>query len=261
MKKVKYILSSACKQVAAKRHSAIIFAAVAVITSLTCVFCFSSDVASAKTITSQDSQKMILELSESFSIQSFNLEATSDFGNITENETVTPDSESDTEGQEEVRNETTAAETTIIAETAEEITVTDSIGGRTQIGYTFYELGLTQMSEIPVPEDIMFDENGIPLNYSRKLSGKSTTYLMGHTTATGTSVHPGVVAVNPKIIPYGSKMYIVANDGSGAIYGYSSAEDTGGFIYMQNGPLVDMYVWTYNDVYAWGNHPVDIYIF
>ena len=55
-------------------------------------------------------------------------------------------------------------------------------------------------------------------------------------------------------------MYIVANDGSGAIYGYCSAEDTGGFIYMSNGPLVDLYVWTMQDVYAWGNHPVDVYI-
>lgn len=130
-----------------------------------------------------------------------------------------------------------------------------------QAGYSFAELGIKQMSDIPVPDSIRFDANGIPLNYRYTLSGKSTTYNMGTTTATGTRVHPGVVAVNPKIIPYGTKMYIVANDGSGYVYGYSSAEDTGGFIHWKNGPLVDLYVYTMDDVYYWGNKPVTIYIF
>ncbi len=128
-----------------------------------------------------------------------------------------------------------------------------------KIGYTFKELGLKQMSEIPVPDDILFDENGIPLNYTKKLTGKSTAYCMGHTTATGTSVHPGVVAVNPKIIPYGSKMYIVSSDG--LIYGYSSAEDTGGFIHWKNAPIVDLYVYSKSTAYQWGNRSVTIYIF
>ncbi len=130
-----------------------------------------------------------------------------------------------------------------------------------EIGYSFAELGIKQMSDIPVPDSIRFDKNGIPLNYRYTLSGKSTTYNVGTTTATGTRVHPGVVAVNPKKIPYGTKMYIVASDGSGYVYGYASAEDTGGFIHWKNGPLVDLYVSTMDDVYYWANKPVTIYIF
>ena len=97
------------------------------------------------------------------------------------------------------------------------------------------------------------------MNYSYKVTGRATAYSMGTTTATGTSVHEGVVAINPRNIPYGSKMYIVASDGT--VYGYSSAEDTGGFIYWNNAPVVDLYVNSKSQAYAWGNRQVTMYIF
>ncbi|MCD7774883.1 MAG: 3D domain-containing protein [Clostridiales bacterium] len=164
----------------------------------------------------------------------------------------------------EKKEEATVAQTEAAAEST--VNAVEALSETTELpssdnGYSFSELGLTQMSDIPVPDSIRFDENGIPLEYSYKLSGKSTTYNMGTRTATGTYVHPGVVAVDPGIIPYGSKMYIVASDGSGYIYGYASAEDTGGFIYWDNGPIVDLYVSTTSDVYYWGNKPVTIYVF
>ena len=46
------------------------------------------------------------------------------------------------------------------------------------------------------------------------------------TTATGTKVHVGSVAVDPKVIPYGTKMYIVSVDGT-LVYGEGTAEDCG----------------------------------
>lgn len=246
MKKVKHILSSVNEKLAAPRFTACVTVALIILTALTCGIYFSTEnKVSAETIRNDDREKMILELSESYLSPNSDtnisvLEATS--------ETVTSESES-----EEVSVKAEEVTVQKVSETKEQIP-------GLSMGYTFEQLGLTQISDIPVPDSVKFDENGIPLEYKQKLSGKSTTYIMGHTTATGTPVHPGVVAVNPKIIPYGSKMYIVANDGSGAIYGYCSAEDTGGFIYMSNGPLVDLYVWTMQDVYAWGNHPVDVYI-
>lgn len=246
MKKVKHILSSVNEKLAAPRFTACITVALIILTALTCGIYFSTEnKVSAETVRNDDREKMILELSESYLSPNLDtnisvLEATS--------ETVTSESES-----EEVSVKAEEVTVQKVSETKEQIP-------GLSMGYTFEQLGLTQISDIPVPDSVKFDENGIPLEYKQKLSGKSTTYIMGHTTATGTPVHPGVVAVNPKIIPYGSKMYIVANDGSGAIYGYCSAEDTGGFIYMSNGPLVDLYVWTMQDVYAWGNHPVDVYI-
>lgn len=272
MKKVKHILSSVCDKIAAPRCTAVITAALITITSVSCGFYFSSsNTVSAKAISKDSSQKMILELSESYlspnSLTNISvLEANSEFDSqeesesiIINNESLSADSESEVNSDREVETENLIISDETSANKV--LTTESSIMGQSLDGFSFYELGLSQISEIPVPDSVRFDENGIPLNYRYKLSGKSTTYIMGHTTATGTPVHPGVVAVNPRIIPYGTKMYIVANDGSGAVYGYASAEDTGGFIYMNNGPLVDMYVWTMSDVYAWGNHPVDIYIF
>lgn len=275
MKKVKHILSSVCDKVAAPRATAVITAALITITSVTCGFCFSSSNRVAAKTNRDSSQKMILELSESYlspySITNISvLEASSEINPNEESETVRFEAVlSEGSESEEVTKEVETTETTApVQETTQEettektvITTENRIPGQSLDGFSFYDLGLSQISEIPVPDSVRFDENGIPLNYRYKISGKSTTYIMGHTTATGTPVHPGVVAVNPNIIPYGTKMYIVANDGSGAVYGYASAEDTGGFIYMDNGPLVDMYVWTMSDVYAWGNRPVDIYIF
>lgn len=46
------------------------------------------------------------------------------------------------------------------------------------------------------------------------------------TTATGTKVHVGTVAVDPSVIPYGTKMYIVSCDGT-LVYGEGTAEDCG----------------------------------
>ncbi len=252
MKKVKHILSSVCDKLAAPRFTACVTVAFIILTALTCGVYFNSDnKVYAETVRNDDSQKMILELSESYLSPNSDtnisvLEAASELSTLESESAV-------------VFNETSEIITEEAVSVVEPQTKSEIPG--LSNGYTFSELGLTQISDIPVPDSIRFDENGIPLEYKQKISGKSTTYIMGHTTATGTPVHPGVVAVNPRIIPYGSKMYIVANDGSGAIYGYASAEDTGGFIYMSNGPLVDLYVWTMDDVYAWGNHPVDVYIF
>lgn len=254
MKKVKHILSSVNEKLAAPRFTACVTVALIILTALTCGIYFTTEnKVSAETVRNDDREKMILELSESYLSPNSDtnisvLESTS--------ELITLESESE---ETSVNAEVVTEEVTEEKKVQKVSETKDQIPG-TRMGYTFEQLGLTQISDIPVPDTVRFDENGIPLEYKQKLSGKSTTYIMGHTTATGTPVHPGVVAVNPKIIPYGSKMYIVANDGSGAVYGYCSAEDTGGFIYMSNGPLVDLYVWTMQDVYAWGNHPVDVYI-
>lgn len=50
----------------------------------------------------------------------------------------------------------------------------------------------------------------------------------GGITAMGTSLRPGVIAVDPKVIPLGTKVYIEYMDGTS--FGYCVAEDTGGAI-------------------------------
>ena len=74
-------------------------------------------------------------------------------------------------------------------------------------------------------------------------------------TATGSMVHVGVVAVDPKVIPYGTRMFIVTNDGK-YIYGIGTAEDCGGAI--QNKRL-DLYFDTDPECWAFGIRDCTVY--
>lgn len=72
--------------------------------------------------------------------------------------------------------------------------------------------------------------------YSKKITMTATAYSTsasengGYTvSAMGNPLKYGVVAVDPNVIPLGSKVYVTAADGSWT-YGVASAEDTGGAI-------------------------------
>ena len=115
------------------------------------------------------------------------------------------------------------------------------------------------ISQMQPPASLTFDENGVPENYLYYIDGKSTAYYGGYMTATGSAVRPGVVAVDPREIPYGTEMWIVSSDGR-YVYGFARAEDTGGFIYFRNGATVDLYMNTYADCCVWGWRGVRIYV-
>jgi 3D (Asp-Asp-Asp) domain-containing protein len=65
----------------------------------------------------------------------------------------------------------------------------------------------------------------------------------------------GTVAVDPRYIPYGTRMFIIANDGS-YVYGISEAEDCGGAI---KGDRVDLYFPTYAECMEFGWRNCTIY--
>lgn len=96
------------------------------------------------------------------------------------------------------------------------------------------------------------------LSYSRVLTGSATAYTAsaGALTATGVPAYVGGVAVNPDIIPYGSKLYIVAD---GYTYGYATAVDTGGAL-MSGSALVDLYMSTYDECINFGRRNVTVYV-
>lgn len=75
-------------------------------------------------------------------------------------------------------------------------------------------------------------------------------------TASGTVARVGAVSVDPSVIPLGSRLYIVSNDGL-YDYGYCVAEDTGGAII---GNTVDLYFDTLEECYAFGRREVTVYI-
>ena len=103
-------------------------------------------------------------------------------------------------------------------------------------------------------------ENGKVLTYSGTRKVTATAYT--HTdpgcttkTSTGTTVRWGTVAVDPRYIPYGTKMFIVSNDGS-MIYGEAVAEDCGGAI-KQN--KIDLYMPTRSQCLNFGRRSCTIY--
>jgi 3D (Asp-Asp-Asp) domain-containing protein len=74
-------------------------------------------------------------------------------------------------------------------------------------------------------------------------------------TSTGTTVHYGTVAVDPRFIPYGTRMLIVSHDGE-RYYGIATAEDCGGAIKRDR---MDLYFPTYQECIEFGRRRCTIY--
>lgn len=106
---------------------------------------------------------------------------------------------------------------------------------------------------------IELDANGVPVNYKSHMTVQATAYTYtGHNCATGVAPQPGYIAVNPKIIPYGTRMFIKSSDGR-YIYGYAVAADTGGFA-KKRPTNVDLFFPTLSDCKSFGRRNVEIYI-
>lgn len=106
----------------------------------------------------------------------------------------------------------------------------------------------------------IYDHNGKKIAYKKLVSGPATAYSaqVGAYTAVGSRVKIGGVAVDPRVIPYGSKLYIQSPDGS-YVYGYAVANDTGGFVYTSN-TVVDLFYPLESTCNTWGRRNVNIYV-
>lgn len=116
------------------------------------------------------------------------------------------------------------------------------------------------------PEDV-FELGAIPAskpsNYSHVKTFQATAYdaspadngIWAGQTSTGMPLVYGVVAVDPRVIPYGTKMYIESADGQ-YVYGYAIAGDCGGAI---KGNKVDLFFPSRSDCYKFGRRNVNIY--
>ena len=72
------------------------------------------------------------------------------------------------------------------------------------------------------------DDKGQTVSYTKAITGTCTAYCIpGGTTSIGLEAVRGVIAVDPDIIPYGTRMYVASPDGQ-IVYGYGVAGDTGG---------------------------------
>ena len=104
--------------------------------------------------------------------------------------------------------------------------------------------------------------SGAPAEYKKELSVRATAYApgphdnaqWGNKTYLGTQVRPGIIAVDPRVIPLGSRVYIQYPDGHGD---YAIAEDTGGAI---KGNRIDIAKSTVKEAQNFGIQNVKVFV-
>ena len=77
-----------------------------------------------------------------------------------------------------------------------------------------------------ITDDLILLPGGEVLSYVGSTTCRATAYYNQGITATGTVAQYGVVAVDPRFIPHGTRMFIITNDGE-YVYGIAAAEDAG----------------------------------
>ena len=104
-------------------------------------------------------------------------------------------------------------------------------------------------------------ENGQSVTFHDVIEMRATAYSSedpggGNRTASGTPVRVGAVAVQKDQLPFGTKLYIVSNDGAYS-YGFSIAEDTGGGIRENR---IDLYFNTAAECIQFGVRNCTVYV-
>ena len=99
--------------------------------------------------------------------------------------------------------------------------------------------------------------SGGTMKFSKAVQVTATAYTAGydgvdHTTATGTFVHKGVAAVDKRVFPLGSVLYVMAK---GMEYGLTKAEDTG-----MKGQKIDLYLESYQQCIQFGRRSATVYL-
>lgn len=97
----------------------------------------------------------------------------------------------------------------------------------------------------------MVSRGGKPLRFARVMNMSASGYTYtGHRTASGVAPYRGAVAVDPRVIPMGTKMYVEG-------YGYAKALDVGSAI---KGNKIDLFFESEREALRWGRRTVKVYI-
>ncbi|MCX7614522.1 MAG: 3D domain-containing protein [Clostridiales bacterium] len=125
----------------------------------------------------------------------------------------------------------------------------------------------TTVIKNPVPQIIEYGKGGTVnaagkvYTFKRMLRVTASAYTTENKkwnhTASGTTARFGAIAVDPNIIPMGTKMLITSLDGKSWIYGVAVAEDTGGSI---KGNKVDLFFDTRKECINFGVRKAKVYI-
>ena len=101
------------------------------------------------------------------------------------------------------------------------------------------------------------DGTSYSYNYRKQMEATAYTYLPPYTTmttATGETLRKGIVAVDPRVIPMHTRMFITSDT---IEYGLGIAEDTGGAI---KGNIVDLAYMSYDECIQFGRRQMQVYI-
>ena len=90
------------------------------------------------------------------------------------------------------------------------------------------------------------------VEFGETFIGNCTAYYFGKNAhgATGGHCHYGTCAVDPRIIPYGTKLYVEG-------YGTAVANDCGGAV---KGHIIDLYMRSTKECFSWGRRNKKVYI-
>ena len=138
----------------------------------------------------------------------------------------------------------------------ESVEVAENVTDELKVQAVEADLNNVDMVEVeePVRENVVETSYGA-INYSNVMSMEATAYLPSDgngagITATGIRATYGVVAVDPRVIPLGSKVYIPG-------YGVALAADTGGAI---KGYKIDLCMESYAECMQFGRRNVTVYV-
>ncbi|MBW6411108.1 3D domain-containing protein [Clostridium weizhouense] len=148
---------------------------------------------------------------------------------------------------------------------------TEGTNGQKQITYqVVYKDGVEVSRDVKSTKTLVEPQNKVVLKgtgqvyasrgagdikYRKKISCIATAYSGHGTTATGrkpvrNSGGLSTIAVDPSVIPLGSKVYIEG-------YGYAIAADTGSAI---KGNKIDLYLNSSSECSSWGRRPVSVFV-
>lgn len=112
-----------------------------------------------------------------------------------------------------------------------------------------------------IGDGVIVTAEGKVLYYDKVIQSHATAYHMSDPgcdewTAMCTRARVGAIAVDPKVIPYFTKMFILSNDGK-YVYGEATAEDCGGAI---KGTRIDLYYDSVAECDQFGRRDCTVYI-
>lgn len=114
--------------------------------------------------------------------------------------------------------------------------------------------------EAPVEYKEVLEVKATAYCLCKKCCGKSSDHPEFGITRSGLKIVPGtgmkVIAVDPKVIPLGSKVYVEGVNGV-PDYGYAVAADTGGAI---KNTKIDLYMDSHEDTKNWGIKSMKVYV-